>query len=371
MVRGRLSMLLVVLAVVVTCLRGNAAPGADPPASPVPGSRLPSPSGAPLVVDLHCDTLNQIRGIPGFSLGSGSSRGLPRRAQLNLPLLRAGGVNVQVFAAWVPSSLSGAAARGRVDLMVANLKRQAALNRSRMAVCYTPDDCRRAVAQGRLAAVASIEGGHALGRTRSEVLSAIDHFRAIGVRIISLTWTNDSAMASAAGHPGGLTAVGREAVSRMMDAGILVDISHASLRAARATVELARKRGLPVVATHSCVDAVFHHRRNLPDDLIRGIHRVQGVIGINFNSEFLGPGQATVEDLVRHIDHVRRLVGDTSCVALGSDFDGGIIPPAGLENAGRMQAVRRALARHGYSEADIQGIMGENFLRCWERMQQQ
>jgi membrane dipeptidase len=145
--------------------------------------------------------------------------------------------------------------------------------------------------------------------------------------------------------------------------GVPVDVSHASDRATRDVLSLARESGVPVIATHSNARAVTDARRNLADAEIRAIAESGGVVGVNFHSRFLVKGRrATIDDVVRQIQYLVRLVG-VEHVAIGSDFEGDILPPRGLEDVRAMPALARALEHRGLSRSAVERIFGLNALR--------
>jgi membrane dipeptidase len=191
-----------------------------------------------------------------------------------------------------------------------------------------------------------------------------------GVKIWGLVHSHDNALASSAGlgkpRTGvkyGLTDQGRELVKAIHAAGGIVDVSHASDRAFKDIVELARLDRVPLIATHSNTRKVAYHARNLTDDQIRDIASLGGVIGMNFHGEYLAVGRtATIDDIVRHVRHITQLVG-VRHVGIGSDFEGSIDPPSGLEDVRGMPRLAQALREAGYSDSDVRLIFAGNVLR--------
>lgn len=199
-------------------------------------------------------------------------------------------------------------------------------------------------------------------------VETLDHYYATGVRMIGLTWHDDHAFATSHGYRGpvGLTDLGRRAVRRMNELGIAVDVSHMSDRAVDDVLAASRA---PVFASHSNARALCDDSRNLTDDHIARIAKTGGVVGINFYTAHLRKGgRATLQDVVRHIEHIRD-VGGIGSVGLGSDFDGIPRGPEGLETAAQLPALRRALSERGFSDADVAAIFGGNFLRAFEQVE--
>lgn len=188
-----------------------------------------------------------------------------------------------------------------------------------------------------------------------------------GVRLFGLVHSEDNRLATSATGKShgrtGLSAEGRRLVAEIHRAGGIVDVSHASSRTLWEVVELARTARRAVVASHSNARALADHPRNLTDDEIRAIASTGGMVGINLHSAFLARGRpATLGDVVRHIRHVID-VGGIEHVGIGSDFEGGIRPPAELRAVSNLPKLASALETAGQSRADVRRIMAGNALR--------
>jgi membrane dipeptidase len=187
------------------------------------------------------------------------------------------------------------------------------------------------------------------------------------VRIVGLVHTEHNALASSSGDPRpithGLTAAGRDIVRRAHALAVPVDVSHASDRAVADTLALARETKGVVIATHSNARKLANHPRNLTDDQLRGIAATGGVVGLNFHSAFVVRGRpATLEDVVQQALYLLKVAG-TDHVALGADFEGGISPARGLEDASRFVDLARALRKAGLAEVVVRKLFSENALR--------
>lgn len=216
---------------------------------------------------------------------------------------------------------------------------------------------------GRVGSWLSIEGAGAFASD----ISAIDRFIARGVRLVGPAHAKNGPLASAAtgGRASyGLTDAGKEFCDRVYARGALVDVSHLSDKAFDDLVPIAKKRRAPIVATHSNARQIAKHPRNLTDAQIRTIGETGGVVGLNFYSAFVvTSGDAELIDLVKHLEHVVRLAG-IDHVAIGSDFDGGIKPVEGLEDAGSLQRLARYLVRsRGMTGEDVLKLFSLNALR--------
>ena len=211
----------------------------------------------------------------------------------------------------------------------------------------------------------SFEGAEPLGRH----LDALSDWTSRGVRLFGLVHAYDTSLASSSGQGTGvrgygLSERGRELVRRVHRLGGIVDISHASDEAVADVLAQAEAASRPVVATHSNARRLANHPRNLTDAQLRAVAATGGLVGINFHSRYLlgGAGQAHISDVVRHVQHAAAVMGIRH-VAIGSDFEGGITPPQGLEDIRGLPQLARALWEAGRSEADVRAVFGGNAKR--------
>ena len=154
--------------------------------------------------------------------------------------------------------------------------------------------------------------------------------------------------------------------------GVIVDLSHASDRTTWQVLESAEK---PPCASHSCARALCpDQERDLTDEMLDCFGKRGGYIGVNFCHDFLVGGGypidhlATTDDVVRHIEYMASRAG-VEHIGLGSDYDGIGRVPVGLEDCSKLGAIYDALLRRNWKESDARGVMGENFLRYWARVQ--
>lgn len=318
---------------------------------PLLGALAVSSAGAEAkfpVVDLHVDLPYQL-GFHGKPLREGTG-------QASLNALRAGAVTGVVLPLFVPRDVSPSGPR-KIDLEAAYLRVLAELFGGEGLAL--PGCGQGPGVQSWL----SFEGAGPL----ADAPEALDAWVARGVRVVGLVHTEHNALASSSGDARavsyGLTEAGKTLVRRAHALGVAVDVSHASDRAVGDVLALARETGGVVVATHSNARALCEHPRNLTDDQLRGIAATGGVIGLNFHSPFVVRGRAaTMADVVRQAQHLVRVAG-IAHVAIGADFEGGIRPARGLEDASRFPELARALLRAGLSEAAVRQVFSENALR--------
>ncbi|EYF00679.1 dipeptidase [Chondromyces apiculatus] len=215
---------------------------------------------------------------------------------------------------------------------------------------------------GRISTFLSIEGAGAF----ADDITQIDRFIDRGVRLISPAHASNTRLASAAtgkrvDH--GLTELGKAFCARVYARGALIDVSHVSDAAFADLVPIAEAHGAPIVATHSNARAVAGHPRNLTDEELRAIGKSGGVAGLNFHAPFVtGQAEATLDDVVKQAEHMVRVAG-VDHVAIGSDFDGGIVVPVGLEDASSFPALAARLRKRGMAQGDVLKIFSLNALR--------
>ena len=245
----------------------------------------------------------------------------------------------------------------RALYQASRLNEAAARSGGRLVVIKTADDLaryleRRKSEQAITAGLLGIEGAHALDQD----LANIDALFDAGFRMMAPThfFDNDLAGSAHGVEKGGLTEKGREMVRRMEAKRMIVDLAHASGKTIEDVLAIATR---PVVVSHTGVKGTCDNTRNLSDEQIRAIARTGGVIGIGYwDTAVCGQDAAAI---ARAIRHTANLVG-VEHVALGSDYDGAI--PAPFDTTGVVQ-ITDALLAEGFSESDIEKIMGGNVIR--------
>ncbi len=279
--------------------------------------------------------------------------------------LRAGGVKIGFYAAYVPQTArTSEGTQAACDRAVAMLHVIRGMGR----LATTAAEIEAAAGGEATVIVAAVENGFAIG----EDLDRLRQLRELGARYMTLTHNGHNALADSAvprhdlGDPpsehGGLSALGREAVGVMNRIGMVIDVSHVSKDAMLQAAALSRT---PVVATHSCVRALCDHPRNLDDEQLDALRDVGGAIQITAVAGFVKrhakESDVTLSDYVDHIDHVVRRIG-VEHVGIGSDFDGGGGFP-GWRDATESRNLTAELRARGYDEQAVAMIWGGNFLR--------
>ena len=356
-----------------------------------------------IVLDTHDDTTQRFFS-KDFDLGKRNPDG-----HVDIPRMREGGMNAIFFSIWIDGRIMGPPAvekaLDQIDAVHENVLKYS----KDLVFCRTAEEVRRAHAQGKIAALIGVEGGHMIGND----IRVLRMFGDLGVRYMTLThFYNDEWADSSTDKPAhnGLTDFGKDGVREMNRQGIMVDISHVSDKTFFDALEVSKA---PLIASHSSCRALCNHPRDMADDMIKALAAKGGVIQINYERSFIdqaykdaydkvsggvvaatekitqecsGDGDCTSrklrdlqtqmegsgalprvswERIVEHIDHVVKLVGP-DYVGLGSDFDGATMPD-GLEDCSKLPKITEALMRKGYKDEDVRKILGGNLLRVMEQ----
>lgn len=297
--------------------------------------------------------------------------------------LRDGMVGAQFWSVYIPMAAveDGAA---RVQLEQIDIAKQIFARYPDVFTEATSTSAVRAAwGDGKVASVIGMEGGHAIENS----LGALRAYYELGARYMTLTHGGNNDWAdSATDDPehDGLTAFGEEVIREMNRMGMLADLSHTSPSTMHDVLDIAEA---PVIFSHSSARGITDHPRNVPDDVLTRLPDNGGVVMITFVPSFISTevrewGQlseaeragrptprATIDDVIRHIEHVRELAG-IDHIGIGADFDGITSVPVGLEDVSTFPALFEELARRGWSEEDMRKVAGENVMRAWRESEE-
>lgn len=317
-----------------------------------------SSAEAPLVIDGHADILLDVYS----RRRKGATHVLRDR---HLQRLRAGGVSAVVMAVFLEPFRLETAVRDTL-LTLDDLHEEIAESPDDFVLATSAAHLEPEYRQGRIALVPAIEGGEAVG----EDLGVLRMFYRLGVRSFGLTWFRRTLIGDGTGvgdAGGGLTPFGRKVVAELNRLRMVVDVSHLNERGFWDVLEHSTA---PVIASHSNARALVDNPRNLTDDQIRALASVGGVMGLNAWHEFVAPSNASLGDLVDHLDHIVAIAG-IEYVALGLDLLDYLPDYAdepvlrGLADASKIPALAEEMARRGYDDAAIRAVLGENLRRVW------
>ena len=312
-------------------------------------------------IDLHADTLMWMRWL-GYDFWTRHEPPLPKAAfggHVDMPRMREGGMAAQFFS--LVSIPNFARARGparaiaeQIDLLDENLARHP----GKLRLVRTKAEIEEAGRDGALGALLGIEGAHGL----EGELANLERFAKRGLRYLGLLHFSSNE----AGHPAygkgrkdhaGLTAWGKELVLRCNDLDVIVDLAHINKRGFLDACALSRK---PPIVSHTGVLGAFEHWRNIDDEQLRAVADRGGVVGVIFCPRYLGADG--IEPVVKHMLHVLDVVGE-DVPALGSDWDGFIVPSAPLKDPTGLPLLTEALLAAKVPERVIGKILRDNVLR--------
>jgi membrane dipeptidase len=359
-----------------------------------------------IVIDTHDDTTQRLLFDKTFDIAVRQKNG-----NIDIPRMREGGLDGLFFSIWVPSDVTGAPAVKTATALIESVRKAVKAHPNDLVLATTAADVRRAAAEHKIAALMGMEGGHMI----NDDLGQLRKYAADGVRYLTLTHFKNNNWADSStdkAQHNGLTPFGKDVVRELNKLGMMVDISHVADKTFYDALEVSKA---PVIASHSSCRAIANHPRNMTDDMLRALARNGGVVMINYHVAFLseefrvasekrsgdvvasnaamakkcGGNEAcatmeseradheamrkgelpmvTWEKIVEHIDHAVKVAG-ADHVGLGSDFDGATMP-FGMEDASKLPKITDALLKKGYSEADIDKILGGNILRVMEQVE--
>ena len=353
------------------------------------------------VFDSHVDTPSQLIRLRDLGIDN-------RYGHVDFPKLKRGGVGGSFFALYTPPEMAPDSATRYALEMISAVYDAVDANPDYAALAFSPEEAVENGKKGLISVFIGMENGAPIQQS----LSLLRTFYRLGVSYATLTHNGDNAIADSAAEGKrwhGLSPFGREVVAEMNALGMMVDLSHAS---DETFWDCIGRSTAPVIATHSCCRALCNHRRNLTDDMLKALGEKDGYVGINFYPAFLSerflsepqdealfdegekveaafiedpsdterirawermqdrleklwrPG---VREIVDHIDHAVEIAG-IDHVGIGTDFDGILVPPAGLENVSKIGIVCDEMRRRGYAEKDIEKVAGQNLLAVMGRV---
>lgn len=366
-----------------------------------------------LVIDGHADTPQRFLD-EGFDIATDTPAS---EGHLDLGKARAGNLGAEFFSIWVDPKPHAGRFAVRALQLIDSVLVQIARHPDQLALATSAQEilAARAGANKRLACLMGLEGGHAIEND----LGILRDFYRLGVRYMTLTWSNTNDWADSSGdlhdpkikHHDGLTDFGRQVVHEMNRLGMIVDISHVSDKTFYDVMKVTRA---PVIASHSSARALANSPRNMTDEMLRALAANGGVAMVNFFAAFidenyrkaeqaqrakrnaaittatanlgLDPGarlrarrrverewvakieRPPFEALINQIDHMVKVAG-VDHVGLGSDFDGIPSTPKGMDSASDLPKITEALVARGYSGEEIHKILGGNFLRVFKAVE--
>ncbi len=285
----------------------------------------------------------------------------------DLPRMREGGLKAQFVAVYMEREPRPGMAVKRAFDQIDGILSVCEKYPQQLGLATTAADVRRIVDSGRIALLIGVEGGYMIEND----IRVLRLFHRLGVRYLTLThmFNVDWADSSGIGPPlaprhGGLSPFGREVVAEMNRLGMMVDVTHVSDKTFYDTLAATKA---PVIASHSSVDAVRDHPRNLSDDMLRALARNGGVIHIDSVIKYIDPvegrqGGTPLSVFIDHVVHALKVAGPDH-VGIGNDYGYDAPRPVDLEDVSRFEEITYELLKRKVDEATIRKVWGENTLR--------
>ncbi len=316
-------------------------------------------------IDLHLDLEVPVRVIgydPTRRHRSPAGRPPPLWGHTDLPrVIEAGFTGVVYDIATNPARPPRNRQRATLN-NIRTIQERAARYPNQLAIVTSVAEYRTAHAEGKLALWLSLQGGNALIHDPSVLEGEVGRLLH-RITLIHLTNSRLGGTSSPAGRDRALGPLGADLIARCNAARIFVDLAHASKRTFWDALAC-HSPDLPPIVSHTGVDGVRTHWRNLDDNQVRAIADRNGVIGIMYQSNFLQEtsGYADRASIVDHLAHVIDLVGE-DYAAIGTDYDGAIVPPHDLACVTHHPMLIQDMLDRGWSAERIQKILGLNYLR--------
>lgn len=348
-----------------------------------------------IVLDAHCDAPSQMYRGRDYSVDNS-------HAQVDFPKMKHGCVDASFFALYIPAELKEDEAVQYASCLLAEVKSQVEANSDKVAFATSKEEVESNKRNGLISILLGVENASALGND----LRLLESYYRSGVRYITLTHSEDNLVGdscSGSGRWGGLSRFGREVVKEMNTLGMLVDLAHSADSTIRDVLDIT---SCPVVYTHGCCRALCSHKRNLSDELIKGVAETGGVVGMSIYPLFMSDDFAPVYEeavtrldsvnvekrfimdpfnkknieawnethdklsavprpgidvVVEHILHAVRIAGENH-VGIGTDYDGIDLTADGLEDISSFNLLFDVLRKRGFSQDAVARIAGLNFL---------
>lgn len=290
---------------------------------------------------------------------------------MDLPKLREGSVDAVFFAIYMDREprpgMAVKRALGQIDAIRATAEKYP----KDVALATTADEVRRIAASGRIAALMGLEGGYMI----EDDLRVLRMFHALGVRYMTLThsFNTNWADSSGTGRPvpplhGGLSPFGRAVVAEMNRLGTMVDVTHVADKTFYDALSVTKA---PVILSHSSVDAVKDHARNISDDMLRALAKNGGVIHIDAVIKYIDPVERPKTPLSVFIDHIVHAieVAGPDHVGIGIDYGYDAPKPVDLEDCSKFENITYELLKRGVPEGTVRKVWGENTLRVMKEVE--
>ncbi|XP_041454447.1 dipeptidase 1-like [Lytechinus variegatus] len=296
----------------------------------------------------------------------------------DIPRLREGLVGAQFWAAYTYCTSQYKDAVVHAIAQIDVIKRMVQEYPEVFEFVTTAQGIRDAFENGKIASLIGVEGGHNIDNS----FAVLRAFYDLGTRYMTITHSCNTPWADnwkedfePEDQHNGLSEFGKDVIREMNRLGMLVDLSHVSVDTMNDALDVTEA---PVIFSHTSAYALCNHYRNAPDSVLRRVKENKGIVMVNFYTLYINcppnnvtadPSYATLAQVADHMDHIKEVCG-WECVGFGSDYDGIDTAPEGLEDASTFPALVTELIQRQWTEEEIKGALGNNFLRVFEEAEQ-
>ena len=266
----------------------------------------------------------------------------------------------------LPEAISYEHAIKATNKMIGILNKITNDSKGKIVLCKNGKDINEAFENNKVGVILHIEGAEAIDKN----FKSLEKLYAQGLRSIGLVWSRPNIFAT--GVPfsfpkspdigPGLTPLGKELVKICDEKNILIDLSHLNERGFWDVANLSSK---PLIATHSNSHELCEHSRNLTNHQLKTIKESKGIVGINFATAFLRPDGRMISDtsldiILKHTDHLIEHLGEEG-VAIGSDFDGAVVPDK-IKDLSGINLLKQRMYESNYGKEIIEKIFFKNWI---------
>ncbi|XP_075693243.1 dipeptidase 1 [Rhinoderma darwinii] len=289
----------------------------------------------------------------------------------NIPKLREGRVGGQFWAAYVPCDTQGKDAVKRTLEQIDVIHQMCERYPNDFLCVNSADGIAEAFRTKKVASLIGVEGGHSIDSS----FGVLRTFYNLGVRYMTIThscnvpwvdnWLVDTGSDPATSN--GLSEYGRNVVLEMNRLGMIVDLSHVSLKTMKDALEVSQA---PVIFSHSSAYKLCNHARNVPDDVLKIVKEKKGLVMVNFFNDYVTCSKvAKLSNVADHFDYIKLIAGYES-VGFGGDYDGVPRVPEGLEDVSKYPDLVAELLKRGWTEMELEAALAGNFIRVFKEVEQ-
>ncbi|XP_041454046.1 dipeptidase 1-like [Lytechinus variegatus] len=297
----------------------------------------------------------------------------------DIPRLRDGLVGAQFWAAYTSCDSQYNDAVMHILDQIDVIKRMVQMYPETFDFVTTAEGIRDSHENGKIASLIGVEGGHNIDSSMASLRMLYE----LGVRYMTVThscntpWADNWLMdEETTPEHNGLTDFGKDVIREMNRLGMLIDLSHVSVKTMNDVLDIVTA---PVMFSHTSAYELCNHYRNAPNSILTRVKENGGVVMVNFYTKYINcppqnvtadDGYATLAQVADHMDHIKLICG-WECVGFGSDYDGVGTVPEGLEDVSKFPDLVAELIERGWTEEEVKGALGNNLLRVFDAVEEE